>query len=234
MAELTVPYILTLAAADAVNPCALAVLTLVLVAILTKYPKERHKVLTVGLSFTLAVFVLYYIYGLLIINVFKMAVEVMSVYSIWIYKGLGVVALVLGALNIKDYWSYGAGGFVMEVPRKWRPSMKGLISKVTSAWGAFVIGAFVSVFLLPCTVGPYVVAGGILSTMDLLATMPWLFLYNLVFVLPMVAITIAVYAGFTTVHQASGWREENIQRLHLVAGAIMVIIGLALVTGLIA
>ncbi len=234
MAELTVPYILTLAAADAVNPCALAVLTLVLVAILTKYPKERHKVLTVGLSFTLAVFILYYIYGLLIINLFKAAVEFMSSYSDWLYKGLGVVAMLLGALNIKDYWSYGAGGFVMEVPKKWRPSMKKLISGVSSARGAFAIGAFVSVFLLPCTVGPYIVAGGLLSTIEFLATMPWLFLYNVIFILPMIGITLAVYAGFTTVDRASGWREKNIRRLHLVAGAIMFLIGLALAVGWIA
>ena len=234
MAELTMPYILTLAAADAVNPCALAVLTLVLVAILTKYPKERHKVITVGLSFTFAVFVLYFIYGLIIINVFKMAVQMMSAYSIWIYRGLGLVAIIMGVLNIKDYWSYGAGGFVMEVPRKWRPSMKRLISGVTSAAGAFLIGAFVSVFLLPCTVGPYIVAGGILSTIDMIATIPWLLIYNLVFILPMVAITLAVYAGFTTVHRAGGWRENNIRRLHLVAGSIMLLIGIALVLGWIA
>lgn len=234
MAELTIPYILTLAAADAVNPCALAVLTLVLVAILTKYPKERHKVLTVGLSFTLAVFLLYFIYGLIIINVFKVAVEAMSVYSIWIYRCLGLAAMMMGVLNIKDYWRYGAGGFVMEVPRKWRPSMKKLISGVASARGALVIGAFVSVFLLPCTVGPYIVAGGILSTIDLIATIPWLLIYNLVFILPMVGITLAVYAGFTTVESAGGWREENIKRLHLVAGLIMVLIGLALVVGWIA
>ena len=103
MVELTIPYILTLAAADAVNPCALAVLTLVLVAILTKYPKERHKVLTIGLSFVLAVFVLYFIYGILIINVFKVAVGVMSAYSTWLYKGLGLVAMAMGVLNIKDF-----------------------------------------------------------------------------------------------------------------------------------
>ena len=59
--ELGLAAILSLAAVDAVNPCALAVLILVLVAILTQYPKERAKALYVGLTFTLAVFILYFL-----------------------------------------------------------------------------------------------------------------------------------------------------------------------------
>ena len=231
--DLGLPAILSLAAVDAVNPCALAVLVLVLVAILIQHPKEKRKVLYVGLSFTLAVFLLYFFYGLVIIQFFKSFTETVAGIKLWLYKGLGVVAIILGILNIKDFWRYGGGGFVMEVPRGWRPRMKKLISGVTSAKGAFVIGAFVSVFLLPCTIGPYIIAGGILSAMELLGTIPWLLVYNIVFILPMVAITLAVWKGFTTVGEASGWREKNIQRLHLVAGLILLALGIALLTGLI-
>ena len=231
--DLGLPAILSLAAVDAVNPCALAVLVLVLVAILIQHPKEKRKVLYVGLSFTLAVFLLYFFYGLVIIQFFKSFTETVAGIKLWLYKGLGVVAIILGILNIKDFWRYGGGGFVMEVPRGWRPRMKKLISGVTSAKGAFVIGAFVSVFLLPCTIGPYIIAGGILSAMELLGTIPWLLVYNIVFILPMVAITLAVWKGFTTVGEASGWREKNIQRLHLIAGLILLALGIALLTGLI-
>lgn len=231
--DLSLPAILSLAAVDAVNPCALAVLVLVLVAILVQHPKEKRKVLYVGLTFTLAVFILYFLYGLVIIQFFKTFTEAVSGVQFWLYKGLGVLAIILGILNIKDFWRYGGGGFVMEVPRGWRPRMKKLISGVTSSKGAFVIGAFVSVFLLPCTVGPYIIAGGLLSAMELLGTIPWLLIYNIVFILPMVGITLAVWKGFTTVGEASGWREKNIQRLHLIAGLIMLGLGLALLLGLV-
>ena len=50
--------ILGLALADAVNPCALAVISFILIAILTKNPGKRKKVLFAGLAFVLAVFIL--------------------------------------------------------------------------------------------------------------------------------------------------------------------------------
>ena len=111
--------------------------------------------------------------------------------------------------------------------------MKIYIRKATSPAGAFLSGLIVSLFLLPCTSGPYFVAGGLLSQMNLLTAAPWLILYNTVFILPMVAITAAVYGGFASVEKISDWREENIEKLHLIAGIILIAIGTAVATGLI-
>jgi cytochrome c biogenesis protein CcdA len=52
-----------LALVDAINPCAIAVLTLILVAILTDHPEKRKKFLYGGLVFCLAVFIGYLFYG---------------------------------------------------------------------------------------------------------------------------------------------------------------------------
>jgi len=228
MADLTLPTVLALAAADAVNPCELAVLTLALIAILTRYPRERKKFLQIGFAFTAAIFIMYIIYGLLLVNVLKSISQIATV-KIWTYTILGVIGIVLGGFNIKDYFAYGAGGIVTEVPRKWRPSMKNLIAKITSPGGAFVIGLFVALFLTPCTMGPYFICCGILQAMAVLQTVPWLLIYNIIFVLPMIAITLIVYFGFTTVDRVYGWREKNIRLLHLIAGILLVLIGLALV-----
>ena len=66
MAEaLSLSYILFLAAVDAVNPCALAVLTLILIGILTHDPEKKKKILLAGLAFTLAIYITYFIYGLI-------------------------------------------------------------------------------------------------------------------------------------------------------------------------
>jgi cytochrome c biogenesis protein CcdA len=220
--------ILGLAAADAVNPCELAVLTLALVAILTRYPRERKKVLQVGFAFTAAIFLIYLIYGLILINLFKGLNEI-AAFKLWLYTALGIVGIVLGAMNIKDYFAYGGGGFVTEVPRKWRPKMKNLIASINSPRGAFFIGIFVALFLTPCTMGPYFICCGILEPLTILHTIPWLILYNIIFVLPMIAITLIIYFGFTTVDRVYGWREKNLRLLHLIAGTLLVLIGLALV-----
>jgi hypothetical protein len=230
--ELTLPKILSLAAVDAVNPCALAVLTLMLMAILAFAPKKRKNILLAGLAFTFSVLVMYLFYGLVIIRFFQL-IEALTNIRLWLYKALGIVAIILGLLNLKDFFKYQPGSFLTEMPMFFRPRMKNLMFKITSPKGAFAVGAFVTVFLLPCTIGPYVICGGILCTFDLLETIPWLLLYNFIFILPMLAITVACYIGFTTVEDISGWREKNIKYLHLVAGLIILGLGIAMILGLV-
>jgi len=65
------------------------------------------------------------------------------------------------------------------------------------------------VFLLPCTVGPYVICGGILCSLSLLKAFPWLLLYNLIFIIPMLIITGLVYAGIAKVEDVSGWKDKK-------------------------
>ena len=64
------------------------------------------------------------------------------------------------------------------------------------------------------------------------AAMAWLALYNLVFVAPMIGITAAAYFGFTTAEKAEEWRVRNLQRLHLIAGIIILALGVAMLAAL--
>ncbi len=228
--ELTMAKILSLAAVDAVNPCAIAVLTLMLIAILTYNPKKKKNVLLAGLAFVVSVFIMYIIYGLVIIKFFQLVQALTSIRLI-LYKILGGAAIVLGILNMRDFFSYKPGSVGTEMPLFMRPKVKKIIGHVTSPRGAFVVGAFVTIFLLPCTIGPYVIAGGILSALELVKAMPPLLLDNLIFVLPMVAITLIVYAGIAKVEDVSGWKDRNIRYLHLVAGIIMALLGIAMIFG---
>jgi len=217
--------IIALAGADAVNPCALAVLVLVLVALLTS-ERKKSEVLKGGLMFTLAVYIFYFLYGLIIIGIFKGATLISEYIYLYIYKGLAIFSMLLGSLNIKDGIFYKPGGTMTEMPLSLRPKLKRLINRVTSPAGAFFIGIFVTLFLLPCTIGPYIVASGILSVLHLIKIIPWLLVYNIIFVLPMIAITLIIYAGYSTVEKIGGWKEANIKWLHLIAGLILFIIGL--------
>jgi len=152
-----------LAFVDAINPCALAVMTIVLMTLLMNNREKKRNILLGGLYFTLAVFILYFIYGLIMIQFFSHLIPETGNYSSYIFKGFGVFAIILGVLNIKDYYFYNPGGFATEMPLSIRPRMKLLIKKITSPRGAFVVGLFVTLFLLPCTIGPYVVFSGEIS-----------------------------------------------------------------------
>ena len=223
--------ITSLALADSVNPCAIAVLTMVLISILIQNPDKKKKVLHGGIAFVLAVFIGYIFYGAVMIHFFKFITEFLRSNSVYLFNGLAILAMILGALNIKDYFYYQPGGVATEMPMAMRPYAKMTINQITSTWGAFIIGFLVTIFLLPCTIGPYVIASGLLSNLGILGALPWLIYYNLIFVLPMIAIVALVYWGFSKVEDVSGWKERNIRRLHLIAGILLLLVGFLLLMG---
>jgi len=229
--EISLIKITGLALADAINPCVIAILTIVLVTILLQNPEKKKRVLYAGLAFTASIYIGYLFYGLILVQLFKTFAEVTRGFSFYLYKGLAIFAMILGALNIKDYFMYQPGGIATEMPMSMRPKVKLLIKKMTSPTGAFFIGILVTIFLLPCTIGPYIVATGLLSEIGLLQTIPWLLYYNLVFVIPMLIITFLIYFTYTTVEEVSGWKERNIRYLHLIAGILLFLVGFLLLIG---
>src|SRR3989344_3563150 len=142
VSDLSLTKILFLAGADAVNPCALAVLVLVLVSILT-VKKDKAAVLKAGLAFTLAVYIFYFLYGIIMVGLFKSFALAIAGIRVYLYKILAGFAMLLGALNIKDALFYKAGGTLTEMPLSLRPTVKRMISRITSQEGAFFIGIFV-------------------------------------------------------------------------------------------
>jgi cytochrome c biogenesis protein CcdA len=81
--------------------------------------------------------------------------------------------------------------------------------------------------------GPYLIASAKLSGLTFLATIPYLFIYNLIFILPMLVLTLIIYLGVSTIENLSSWRERNIKKMHLAEGTILILLGIAMVTGLI-
>ncbi len=111
--------------------------------------------------------------------------------------------------------------------------MKSLIKGVTSVPGAFFVGFIVSLFLLPCTSGPYIVILGLLAKAATKAyAFSLLLLYNLIFVLPMILITFAVYFGVTTTEKAEKMRQSKLKVLHLIAGIIILLLGIGMLIAL--
>lgn len=218
---ITIPAVLIAAAVDAINPCAFAVLVILLTAILAAGVKKRA--LLAGLAFTASIYISYFLMG---VGLFS-AIQISGI-SHGFYIFVAILAILIGLLNLKDYLWYGKW-FVMEVPLSWRPKLQRLIKEVTSVPGAFLIGFVVSLFLLPCTSGPYIVILGMLAeTTTKTYALLLLLIYNFIFVLPMILITLAVYFGFTTTEKAEKWRQKKIKGLHLIAGLIILLLGIGM------
>ncbi len=231
LGSLTIFEITGLALVDSINPCAFAVLIFLLSTLFMRDPNKRRDLLFGGFAFALGIFIFYLIIGLLLLMGIKAAVALTGLSNAYIYGAFGVFAILLGLLNLKDYFSYGSMGFVMEVPRSWRPKMlatieKNVLGKIASIPGAFIAGVLVTAFLLPCITGPYFLAGSLLKSLPLGIASIWLVYYNLLFILPMLVITALVYFSFTSVEKASAFREKNIKKLHLIAGLLLILVGI--------
>ena len=219
--KLTIPLVIGAAAIDAINPCAFAVLLVLMMTILAT--GNRRKALLAGLSFSASIFISYFLMGLGLYSI----VAGFRASQIFI-KGVGVAAMLLGLLNIKDFFWYGKG-VLIEVPMKWRPQMKRIINQATGPVGAFLIGFLISLFLLPCTSGPYILIVSMLGNKTTHSSaVKLLLLYNLIFVLPMIFISFGTCWGMD-IQKAETKRSRHLRTLHLIAGAILIIMGTYLV-----
>jgi len=223
--DLTLPMLIGASLVDAINPCAFAVLLILMTTVLAS--GDRRRALFSGLTFALSIFISYLLMGLGLYSVIS-SIETSQIFM----KIIGVIAILLGIFNLKDFFWYGKG-FIMEVPMSWRPKLKSLIRSITSPIGAFLIGFLVSLFLLPCTSGPYIVIISMLGHQTTYLRAVWLLvLYNLIFVIPMIGITLGAYFGMN-VQKVEEKRIKSLKILHLIAGIIMLGMGLFLILGMV-
>ncbi len=223
--RLTIPAVISAAIVDAINPCAFAVLIILMSTVLMS--KDRKKSLLAGLAFSLSIFISYFLMGLGLYS----AIQATGL-SHKFYLIVAILAIIIGLFNLKDYLWYGKW-FVMEVPMKWRPKLKSLIGGVTSVPGAFLIGFVISLFLLPCTSGPYIVILGLLAESTTKSyAMILLVFYNLIFIMPMILITLALFFGLTDTKKAEKLRQKKLRFLHLIAGIIILCLGVGMLIAL--
>lgn len=226
--KLTLGAVVAGAALDSINPCDLAVMVLLLGTLLVV--GKRAKVLWAGLAFAAGVFVTYYLTGFVLYSVLGITVGTRAFRVPFIYA-VSSLAILVGLWEMKDLFWYGKF-FSIEVPERWKPSVKKLTAKAISVPGAFVVGMIDALFLAPCTSGPYLVILTLLSqTTTRVQGALWLLLYNFIFILPMIAIAFLVHLGITTTARAERWRQAKLGWLHFTTGLVMVFLGVGMIVG---
>lgn len=210
------------ALSDSINPCEFAVMLLLVSTILVK-SKSRRKALLSWWLFVLAVFVSYFAMWLGLFSALANAQNTSLIKIIvWVF------GILVWLANLKDFFWYGKW-FIMEVPLAWRPKMIGLIEKITSPVWAFVVWLIVSLFLLPCTSWPYfTILGYLASESKELHTWGYiyLFVYNIIFVLPMILIALLVGLGFKSAEELAAIKKKNVKLIHLIVGLLMLGLGI--------
>jgi len=217
----TLPIVLTTALVDSINPCAIGVLVL-MIGTLLALSRNKHKMLVIGLIYIAAVYITYFLAGvglLLFIQRFNLA-EPIGI-------AVGSLVIILGLVEIKDFWWYGKG-FTLAIPYKRSKQIEEKIKKLTIP-GAIALGIFVAAVELPCTGGPYLAITTLLAKIGFDPTViSYLLLYNFIFVLPLLVILLLVYFGLSA-KKVEGWRKKNRKWMRLITGLIMVGLGILLI-----
>ncbi|MGD0534911.1 MAG: cytochrome c biogenesis protein CcdA [Methanoregula sp.] len=220
---LTVPLVIFCAGIDSINPCAFSVLIILLLSIIAL--QSRRQVLMVGITYIAAVFCFYFLSG---IGIFSF-VHVSGVSGI-IATAAAVLAIILGLVNIVDA-AWKKEGFILAIPESKKPVIERYIKTVTLP-AAFVLGVLVGIFELPCTGGIYLALLSLMSnTLTLYQGIPYLLLYNFIFILPLILILLVVVFGIPP-ERVNSWRLENRRMLRFAIGLAMIFVGIIILFGL--
>ncbi len=216
--DVTLGLVIGTALIDAINPCAIGVLV-VLISVLMKQ-HDRHKMMQITTLYTSVVFVIYMISGL---GLVWLQSKLVSLGFGRILAGvIGVVLLFGAVLEIKDFFAYGKG-WSLSIPKKHAKEIQRRLESLT-IWGTVVLGGFVAMVELPCTGGPYLAITAVLAeNFDLVAFL-YLILYNIIFVLPLLVIAIITYFGLPIV-DVEKWKKKNRKWMRLFMGLLLLAFG---------
>lgn len=215
--NITFPALVGAALVDSINPCTIAVMVMLLGVVLVNDGKKRAFIS--GLLFSGVIFISYFLMGLGILR----ALASSGLTNIF-YLLITGFAFILAILEIKAYFDYRPGFFAIEMPMFLRPYTKQIISGATSYPGVAFAALLCSLFLLPCSSGPYLIVLSLLAKSVTLQVLFYLLLYNFVFVLPMILIAFAVYLGKTSVGQIRDIKDKYVRQVHLISGLILFVL----------
>ncbi len=214
------PVVLVTGLLDGLNPCAFAVL-LFFVAFLYAVRAPRREVLRTGSLYVYAVFLVYFLIGLGILRAILLSDD-----PHLLAKVGAVLVIGLGALTLLSCASPRIP-LIAKMPTAMWTKVRALLLK-GSLPAATVAGAAVGLCTFPCSGGIYVaILGFLASRTSFLEGLGYLYLYNVMFILPLVA-TLAIVSNRQVALRAARWERLNAKTFKAVMAATMIGMGAVL------
>lgn len=225
--QLSLPLLtLVIAGLDAFNPCAFFIL-LFLLSLLV-HAGSRLRMLYIGGLFLSFSGLIYFLFMAAWLNVFRWLGELAIVTTL-----AGGVALLIALINIKDYFWFKRG-VSLSIPDTAKPGLFRRMRQLLQAdslfamtIGTVVLAVVANTYELLCTAGFPMVYTRLLTLakLDPWAYYLWLGIYNLIYVTPLLAITLV----FTFTLGARKLTEHEGRLLKLLSGLMMLQLGILLV-----
>ena len=206
---------------DGINPCAFATL-IFFISYLTFVGRKRSEILWVGIGFSGAIFTTYFLIGLGILS-FIQHLSFLPLFSRIVYLLTILVALILGTLSLYDYLQLKRGRpseMKLQLPDFLKKRIHQTIRKETKATRYFLaaIAAGVAISLLEFACTGQVYLPTILFVMNVPSlrgeAFLYLFLYNFMFVVPLLIIFGVTYLGVTS-EQLSFFLQRRVAAIKL-------------------
>lgn len=152
------------------------------------------------------------------------------------YWTAAFIAFSAAVFEIKDFFWYGKGVSMdmSLIPgssdriKMWTERMEELSqeSPRTAMMMTVLIGFGAAAFELPCTGQVYLVILSLINAggHGIATWLPWLVLYNLIFVAPLIAITLLMYVGMSS-DRIEDWRKRNRRFMRLGIGSFLYVLG---------
>jgi cytochrome c biogenesis protein CcdA len=214
---ITLIVLIGAALVDSINPCTIAIMVMLLAVILRS--EGRGKMLLAASVFISIIFFMYLAMGIGLLH----AVGTAQVTDLF-FKIVTALAFILTVLEFNAYFNYKPGFLAVEMPLFLRPLTKIVLNKATTIPGVALAAIFCSLFLIPCSSGPYLTVLAMLAHTVTAQALIYLVVYNIVFVLPMIVIALAIYYGKTSVETIEQFKNEKVREIHLFSGIILLIL----------
>ncbi|MFQ5774935.1 MAG: cytochrome c biogenesis CcdA family protein [Kiloniellaceae bacterium] len=211
------PAVVVAGLLDSVNPCAFAVI-LLLLAFLFTLRKARSRILRLGFVYIGMIFLVYLAIGLGLLGTVRLSDDPHFVARLGSW-----LLIALGGINLIEY-AFPQSPIKLHMPAFAGARARELIGKATlpATIGA---GVLVGLCTFPCSGGIYV---SVITLLNAKTTMAWgvsyLALYNVMFVLPLIAILLAT-GNRVTAKAWAGWERQHALDIRLWYGVAMVTLG---------
>lgn len=219
---ITLPVVIGAALVDSANPCGLSVLVFLLLSMAAAGKRER--ILLVGGAYITAMFLFHLLVGIGLFSVFSLS----GLAKTFALIG-GAIALVLGLITIIDVLRKKET-FLLSIPDS-RKGLLGEYARRASLPAAFVLGVLAGILGFSCTGGIYISILGLMGRdMAMMTGLPWLVLYNFVYILPLLLLTLLVAFGLSP-ERAETLRTDYKMPLRLLIGVVLIALGLVILAG---
>jgi len=204
---------------DSFNPCAISLL-LIYISMMFTLQKDRKEIFYFGLTYVISIYVTYLLIGLGLLR----AGTLFTSYPI--SKAGAVLVIFFGLMNIKEYY-FPNSPFSIRIPLKIRAVVSKYAYQATIA-SAVIVGMLIGLYEFPCSGAIYLAVISMLSSKTSFATgLSYLLLYNLMFILPLIAIFVAATNKITT-EKFINLQEKHGRKLHLILAIAMIVLGLVI------